>query len=199
MRVYYTYRFCYVDWDQSWISYPLYICSAVEINLGVVCTSIPPCRPLLGPLLSKTFTFLSGSISSLRPSRSDDLGESSQPSSNSASQNINTTAGKRFSYRLSNHFATDFPHSHQALARGAIRKPLDTDSDRELVTRGTEDAQVESGNALYRHNTDGSADSAQDRPRREAVDTSILSYKSTAQRNEYELSKPGPVCTHSLA
>ncbi|KAF2823494.1 hypothetical protein CC86DRAFT_298489 [Ophiobolus disseminans] len=35
------------NWDVTWSTYPSWIASAVEINLGVICASAPVCRPLL--------------------------------------------------------------------------------------------------------------------------------------------------------
>jgi len=58
-RTYYTYRVTQV-WDQTWHSYPVWITSAVELYIGVICASLPATKPffaiylpsLLGPLSS---------------------------------------------------------------------------------------------------------------------------------------------------
>ncbi|QSZ33517.1 hypothetical protein DSL72_005085 [Monilinia vaccinii-corymbosi] len=44
VRTYYMYVVTQV-WDQVWASYPVWVCAAVELYIGIICTSIPATKP----------------------------------------------------------------------------------------------------------------------------------------------------------
>jgi hypothetical protein len=50
VRTWYIYKSLILEYDQTWYAYPLWICAAVETDLGVICTSAPVLRPLLARL-----------------------------------------------------------------------------------------------------------------------------------------------------
>ncbi|PSN59014.1 hypothetical protein BS50DRAFT_449075, partial [Corynespora cassiicola Philippines] len=50
VRTWYIYVSLIREWDQTWFAYPLWICAAIEIHLGVVCASAPVLRPLFAKI-----------------------------------------------------------------------------------------------------------------------------------------------------
>lgn len=46
LRTYYTWYVVEHTWDVSWYGFDLWIWTAVEANLGIICGSIPTMRPL---------------------------------------------------------------------------------------------------------------------------------------------------------
>ncbi|PSN58951.1 hypothetical protein BS50DRAFT_444984, partial [Corynespora cassiicola Philippines] len=50
VRCYYSYKSLIAEYDVTWYAYPLWIASAVEIHLGIICASAPPLRPLLAKI-----------------------------------------------------------------------------------------------------------------------------------------------------
>jgi hypothetical protein len=42
VRTYYIYQSVVASYDQTWQAYPLWICAAIEIDLGVVRLAFPP-------------------------------------------------------------------------------------------------------------------------------------------------------------
>ncbi|KAF2632747.1 hypothetical protein BU25DRAFT_453933 [Macroventuria anomochaeta] len=59
VRTWYIYKSLVTTYDNTWYAYPLWIAAAVEIDLGVICASVP----VLKPLLSKIPFSLSGTFS----------------------------------------------------------------------------------------------------------------------------------------
>ncbi|KAJ8110526.1 hypothetical protein OPT61_g6656 [Boeremia exigua] len=63
VRTYFIYKSLILNYDNTWYAYPLWIAAAIEIDLGVICASVPVLKPLLTKIpfsLSGTF---SGGIS----------------------------------------------------------------------------------------------------------------------------------------
>ncbi|KAF2664434.1 hypothetical protein BT63DRAFT_89533 [Microthyrium microscopicum] len=53
MRTYYLWIALYKSHDTTWEAYPLFTVCAVELSLGIICASIPPCRPLFDILCKR--------------------------------------------------------------------------------------------------------------------------------------------------
>ena len=47
VQIYYVNRALVRSYDETWEGWPLWICSAVEVDLGILCVSVPAIRPLL--------------------------------------------------------------------------------------------------------------------------------------------------------
>ncbi|PSN58694.1 hypothetical protein BS50DRAFT_614797 [Corynespora cassiicola Philippines] len=50
VQCYYSYKSLIAEYDVTWYAYPLWITSAVEIHLGIICASAPPLRPFLAKI-----------------------------------------------------------------------------------------------------------------------------------------------------
>ncbi|OJJ32820.1 hypothetical protein ASPWEDRAFT_594015 [Aspergillus wentii DTO 134E9] len=54
VRIYYYYQSTQItDGDMTWVGYPTYICSTIEIGLGLIVTSAPALRPLVSHYLPR--------------------------------------------------------------------------------------------------------------------------------------------------
>ena len=47
IQIYYVHRALVASYDETWEGWPLWIASAVEVDLGILCVSVPAIRPLL--------------------------------------------------------------------------------------------------------------------------------------------------------
>ncbi|EER26245.1 hypothetical protein D8B26_003399 [Coccidioides posadasii str. Silveira] len=54
IRIYYYYTIFYRTYDITWVAYEVWIWTVVECNLGIICASIPPLRPLFKRFLRGT-------------------------------------------------------------------------------------------------------------------------------------------------
>lgn len=70
IRIYYTWDSLIASWDESWRAYPLWIATAVEIHLGMICACAPAWKTLLHEPFKRLFVKLS-SISLLSKSQQD--------------------------------------------------------------------------------------------------------------------------------
>lgn len=61
VRIYFTWYSLMASYDESWRAYPLWIATAVEIHLGLICACAPAWRPLLAAPMSKLFAKVSSS------------------------------------------------------------------------------------------------------------------------------------------
>lgn len=59
IRIYYTWESLIASWDESWRAYPLWIATAVEIHLGMICACVPAWKSLLHEPFRKLFVKLS--------------------------------------------------------------------------------------------------------------------------------------------
>ncbi|PSN60475.1 hypothetical protein BS50DRAFT_446649, partial [Corynespora cassiicola Philippines] len=50
VRCYYSYQSLIAEYDVTWYGYPLWIATAIEVHLGIICASVPPLRPLLSKI-----------------------------------------------------------------------------------------------------------------------------------------------------
>ncbi|USW48445.1 hypothetical protein Slin15195_G017640 [Septoria linicola] len=60
LRTYFIWESLIDSWDETWYSYPLWICAAIEIDLAVICA----CAPSLKPILHKPIARLTSKLSS---------------------------------------------------------------------------------------------------------------------------------------
>ncbi|EKG21253.1 hypothetical protein MPH_01396 [Macrophomina phaseolina MS6] len=117
VRTYYIWKGLVVSYDETWLTFPLWIAAAVEINLGVVCLpsqlSIPPppkpnapnpkicaCMPALRPLISRyitpAFSNVSSRISSLISRGSHGSHGSTRQTSRTASAHDYPSSANRY-------------------------------------------------------------------------------------------------------
>lgn len=111
VRTYYIWQSLINSWDETWFSYPLWICAAVEIDVAVVCapassshtcitnqdiSQICACAPALKPLLHKPFKRMTSKISS----KISSLRSNSNHSSNNAQVNSNQTTSRRSAFKF---------------------------------------------------------------------------------------------------
>ncbi|KAH8204943.1 hypothetical protein TruAng_000826 [Truncatella angustata] len=84
VRTYYTWIFT-VDYDKSWHGWTVWVSSAIELYLGIVCASVPSCKQFFT-------TYLPGVIDSTRRSGGNSGGGSSSSSNpNRKSSRISST------------------------------------------------------------------------------------------------------------
>jgi len=84
VRTYFIWKSLMDSWDETWFSYPLWICATIEIDVAVMCA----CAPALKPLLRKPISSLTSKISSLRSSHHTD------PSAAAAGQTPANSTGR---------------------------------------------------------------------------------------------------------
>ncbi|EME48664.1 hypothetical protein DOTSEDRAFT_67641 [Dothistroma septosporum NZE10] len=66
VRTYYIWQSLINSWDETWFSYPLWICATIEIDVGVICACAPALKPLLHKPLSRVSSLVTSKVSSLR-------------------------------------------------------------------------------------------------------------------------------------
>lgn len=66
VRTYYIWQSLINSWDETWFSYPLWICAAIEIDVGVICACAPALKPLLHKPMSRVSSLVTSKLSSLR-------------------------------------------------------------------------------------------------------------------------------------
>jgi hypothetical protein len=71
LRLYYTYLTIYKTYDVTWVGYALWLWTAVEVNLGIICGCVPALKPLVYRAKSHlTSNYFKAGSSSSRKSRS---------------------------------------------------------------------------------------------------------------------------------
>ncbi|CAK3894328.1 unnamed protein product [Lecanosticta acicola] len=68
VRTYYVWVALIKSWDETWFSYPLWICAAIEIDVAVICACAPALKHILHQPLSRLSSQISAGISSLHSS-----------------------------------------------------------------------------------------------------------------------------------
>lgn len=71
MRIYWTHYVVYETYDVTWDGFLLWIWTAVEVSLGVICGSIPALRSFLIPRRLRSTAYGRREISSFGPSQPD--------------------------------------------------------------------------------------------------------------------------------
>jgi len=61
LRMYYTHLTVYETWDVTWVGFHLWIWTAVEVNLGIICGCIPALKPLAFRAQSKLASYAKSS------------------------------------------------------------------------------------------------------------------------------------------
>ncbi|KIW02888.1 uncharacterized protein PV09_05938 [Verruconis gallopava] len=85
LRLYYTHLTVYETYDVTWVGYNLWIWTAVEVNLGIICGCVPALRPLVYKAKTHlTSNYLKTGSTSSKRSRSYGIGSirKSQPADN---------------------------------------------------------------------------------------------------------------------
>ncbi|KAK5171718.1 uncharacterized protein LTR77_003354 [Saxophila tyrrhenica] len=62
LRTYFTWKSLMDSWDETWHAYSLWICAAVELDIGLICS----CAPAWKSLLARHIAELTSKLSSLR-------------------------------------------------------------------------------------------------------------------------------------
>ncbi|CAL3969972.1 hypothetical protein PZA11_007494 [Diplocarpon coronariae] len=62
IRTYFMYEVT-TGWDQTWRSYPVWITSALELYIGIICASIPATKPFFSTYLPEVFGSMTSSFS----------------------------------------------------------------------------------------------------------------------------------------
>lgn len=84
IRTYFVWKSFVVGYDTTWMGWPVLIAAAVEINLGLICSSAPALRPLIASWLPRLLQSTRNlGYSSNQPSRSQKLFSSTGRSRNS--------------------------------------------------------------------------------------------------------------------
>ncbi|KAI9707137.1 MAG: hypothetical protein M1836_000097 [Candelina mexicana] len=53
VQVYYVQQSLVSSYDETWTGWPLWLCSAVEVDVGILCVSLPAIRPLLAKYIPR--------------------------------------------------------------------------------------------------------------------------------------------------
>ncbi|KAI9723727.1 MAG: hypothetical protein M1812_001027 [Candelaria pacifica] len=86
VQVYYVQQSLVSSYDETWTGWPLWLCSAVEVDVGILCVSLPAIRPLLAKYVPRLLESTRGGSSknNLKEGDSKDF-KHSQVSSNGSS------------------------------------------------------------------------------------------------------------------
>jgi len=60
VRTYYTYQVSQT-YDQVWAAYPVWVTSAIELYVGIICASVPASKPFFSTYIPRLFDSLQGS------------------------------------------------------------------------------------------------------------------------------------------
>ncbi|GAB7349510.1 hypothetical protein MBLNU459_g0217t2 [Dothideomycetes sp. NU459] len=104
IRTYFIWKSLIATYDETWFSYPLWICAAVEIDLAVLCACAPALKPLFSPPLHRLSVSLargattvrsriSSSVSGPRPASGSGNSSSSSPSSAQPASSSSSSGG----------------------------------------------------------------------------------------------------------